>query len=46
MSLFLGLNKHHGVVTEGTANQSSQHSFTVTFVACSDSKETKSASFI
>jgi len=46
MSLFLGLNKYHGVVTKGTANQSSQHSFTVTLMACSDSTETKSALFI
>jgi hypothetical protein len=37
MSLFFGLNKYHGVITEGSANQSSQYSLTVTFTVCSNS---------
>jgi hypothetical protein len=45
MSLFLGLNKHHSVVTEGTTNQSSQYSFTVTFMACSNSVYTNKEHF-
>jgi hypothetical protein len=40
MSLFLGLDKNHSVVTEGTTNQGSQYSFTVTFMACSNSVQT------